>query len=543
MIVYLYDCSCDNHRVDKSAYLTQLLTLNGSMREEQDISNPSIVLELPISSEGVVTNTLEDVVTEDEEEVIVNPDSIPVFNYVFIPSLRRYYFVTAMSALPSAKGLYRLFRVSLRCDVLMSFKNDFMDLVAMVERNEFKYDPAIKDLAHPFKDSVNFERTNLSGSNIFNINGDEWERKTIAMCVYQEAFSGTWFTALTNQSWEAYLDLLGQEVEAPSSDLGLKGVNAKRASPNMAKVTYLMSVFDYYDFMSRIKENQKTFIKSVFAFPCDLEEYANKSEYWIVGTCGSHEVSYEHFSFSKTGEFSKYIYLGSFTFPDYDYKYDTPLSIWNIYVPFMGKRELDFSLYAGKTIDIYLIFSLEDGTATIYLLDEEGNRVESVDFNFGHRVGVDSSNSQEVENNRIAMGLNGIIGTLGNALSIVAGVATENPFMIASGAVGETKLVSGIVQQSINNLPQGKLSQQSPSMGMTSPMTAYIERVHKEDVLTSPLLKERYAHLYGLPLNKPYRLSNLTGFTKVLEIHLEGLKCTEPERESIYNALRSGVIL
>ena len=543
MIVYLYDCTCDNHRVDKSAYLTQLLTLNGSMREEQDISNPSIVLELPISSEGVVTNDLEDVVTEDEDEVIVNPDSIPVFNYVFIPSLRRYYFVTAMSALPSAKGLNRLFRVSLRCDVLMSFKNDFMDLVAMVERNEFKYDPGVKDIAHPYTDKIERDRNYLNGETEFNISNEDDFIPCIVISAFQIKLDGAWLADTLSQGTEALYDLLGRKVDGIGDGTNIDGIYSRTASPSSAVVTYILNYDEYFEFARNLGEDQKSFIKSVIAFPLDLSRCANISSYWIAGWAGSEPTSLRHLKYSKTGEYSKYVYLGEYTFPEYSYEYDSPISIWNIYVPFMGKRELDYASYAGQKVEFYFSFSLADGSATLYMIGNDNKLIESCDFTLGHRVGVDSSNAQEIRNNQISMALNGVVGTLANVTTMIAGAVGHNPFMVAGGIAGETKLATNLIEKGLNNLPQGRITQQPASMAMTSPMTAYIERVHKEDVLTSALLKEEYAHIYGLPLNKPYRLSNLTGFTKVLDIHLEGLKCTAPERESIYNALRSGVIL
>ena len=543
MIVYVYKSLADSHVVDKTSYLTLLATLNGTMREEQDITTPSILLEMPLASSEVVTQDSESVVDQNETPVVVDLGSIPVFNYVFIPSLRRYYFVTSIVATTSARGAYRLYRVNLNCDVLMSFKNEFISLIAMVERNEFKYDKAIKDTAHPFKDSLSREVFYLENDSFWRIDEPIAEIRNIAMTVYLDSYNKL-LEVLPESDSEAFKDLLGREVDSPSGSDVMRGVFSASASPAIRTVTYIINQSEFYKFIKLIPENEKSYIKSVIAFPLNLEQVCTISQVEIFPTIANDLLTdLNTFKFSKTNEFSKYIYLGSLTFPEYDFKNDNPISMWVLYVPYLGRRELDYSLYAGKTIQIYLIFSLADNSATIYLIDDEGQRVENVDFSFGNRVGVDSSNAQEVKNNQISIALNAVISTVGNAISIGAGVATDNPFMIAKGVTGEASVIANTITNSLNNLPSAKTSQQSSSMGMTSPMTAYIEHIYKDDVLTSSLLEERYAHIYGLPLNQPYRLENLKGFTKVADIHLEGLTCTSGEKESIYNFLKAGVIL
>ena len=539
MIVYVYKSLADSHVVDKTSYLTLLATLNGTMREEQDITTPSILLEMPLSSSEVVTQDEENVVDINEDLVVVNLDSIPVFNYVFIPSLRRYYFVTSIVATTSARGVNRLYRVNLNCDVLMSFKDDFTKLVGMVERNEFKYDKAIKDTAHPFKDSISREVFYLENDSFWRIDESSFGIRNLAMTIFLNGYN-----MISEPSAETLKDLLGREVDPPSGSDAMRGVFSAMATPSIRTITYILTQGEFWNFIRLVPENEKSFIKSVVAFPLDLEQVCNISDDEAFPVVGDDLLSQEYtFKFSKTNEYSKYVYLGSFTFPEYDYQNDTPISMWVLYVPYLGRKELDYSLYAGKTIQIYLIFSLVDNSASIYLIDDEGQRVESIDFTFGNRVGVDTSNAQEVRNNQISIALNSIIGTMGNAIAIGAGVATDNPFMIAKGVTGEASLIANAITNSLNNLPSAKTSQQSSSMGMTSPMTSYIEHIYKEDSLTSSLLKEEYAHIYGLPLNKPYRLDNLRGFTKIADIHLEGLTCTTGEKESIYNFLKAGVIL
>lgn len=52
-----------------------------------------------------------------------------------------------------------------------------------------------------------------------------------------------------------------------------------------------------------------------------------------------------------------------------------------------------------------------------------------------------------------------------------------------------------------------------------------------------------YGHYYGYPSNIYETLSNLTGYTEVAAIHLDGINATEPELDEIDNLLKGGVIL
>lgn len=543
MIISLYNCEADPHRVDKSDYLTLLYTLEGTFREDINIGAPSVVIELPENALYVADDD-DDYVVDDDGDDIVIEEGLPIFNYAFIPLFHRYYFVRDIVALTSAKVSIRLYRVSLACDVLMSFKDELKLLTGMIERNEFLYDPAIKDIAHPYKDSVSQEGSFLISDLLFNVSDEADNKPCIALSVYQERYNGRWLFETLKQGEEALYDLFGRKVEGIGNYTKIDGIYSRTASPNNAVVTYILTWDEYFEYMRGIGENQKSFIKSVIAFPFNLDECANISRYWIRGWAGSEGVTGSHLRYSKTGEFSKYVKLGTYQFSEYKYEYDNPLSTWYIYVPFMGRREFDYASFAGKIVDIYLSFSLGDGSATVYMISQgSGQHIESFDFNIGNRIGIDSSNAQEIMNNQISMALNGAVGTLANLTTMVAGAFLHNPFMIAGGVAGETKLVSGMIEQSLNNLPQGRVSEQSSSMAMTSSMHIYIERIYKKDGLTTTEEREKYAHLYGLPLNKPYKLSDLTGFTKVADIHLEGLKCTSPEREAIYSALRTGVIL
>lgn len=111
VLIYLFNNKSESNRLDKSKYLENIDELHGSLREECNIIDPVISLELS------------------------NP---PTFNYVYIPSFNRYYFVKEFDFIRT--GLYRL---KLHVDVLMSYKDAIRNLECLIERNEYKYNKYI----------------------------------------------------------------------------------------------------------------------------------------------------------------------------------------------------------------------------------------------------------------------------------------------------------------------------------------------------------------------------------------------------------------
>lgn len=109
--IILYKNNSENNRVDKSIYLESAGTINGVLRDECNIIDPVVNIELPIP---------------------------PSFNYVFIPYFNRYYFVKEFDFVRT--GLYRL---KLHVDVLMSYKGAIKNLECLIERNEYKYNKFI----------------------------------------------------------------------------------------------------------------------------------------------------------------------------------------------------------------------------------------------------------------------------------------------------------------------------------------------------------------------------------------------------------------
>lgn len=102
MKIEFYKNSSEKNKIGKS--ISNKLTLSGNLRDECSITSPSILV---------------------ESTSLVN------YNYCYIPEFKRYYFISDIVSVRN-----NLWRVSLKCDVLESFKSDILKLSCIVDKQQ-----------------------------------------------------------------------------------------------------------------------------------------------------------------------------------------------------------------------------------------------------------------------------------------------------------------------------------------------------------------------------------------------------------------------
>ena len=111
--IELYQNSTEVNRVNKEPFIVKVGSLSGVLREECSIITPSIVYQ----SSG-----------------------IPTYNYVYIPIFNRYYFVTSLSSV--SKNMWRM---ELKCDVLMTYRKEILSLQGVIGRQENDFNELLID--------------------------------------------------------------------------------------------------------------------------------------------------------------------------------------------------------------------------------------------------------------------------------------------------------------------------------------------------------------------------------------------------------------
>ena len=102
MQIKFYKNSSEKNKIGKS--LSSGLTLSGNLRDECSITSPSILVE---------------------------STSLVDYNYCYIPKFKRYYFISDIVSVRN-----NLWRVSLKCDVLESFKSDILNSSCIVKKQQ-----------------------------------------------------------------------------------------------------------------------------------------------------------------------------------------------------------------------------------------------------------------------------------------------------------------------------------------------------------------------------------------------------------------------
>lgn len=102
MQIEFYKNSSEKNKIGKS--LSSGLTLSGNLRDECSITSPSILVEAT---------------------------SLVDYNYCYIPEFKRYYFISDITSVRN-----NLWRVSLKCDVLESFKSDILNSSCIVKKQQ-----------------------------------------------------------------------------------------------------------------------------------------------------------------------------------------------------------------------------------------------------------------------------------------------------------------------------------------------------------------------------------------------------------------------
>ena len=209
-------------------------------------------------------------------------------------------------------------------------------------------------------------------------------------------------------------------------------------------------------------------------------------------------------------------WIGSFM----DY---SPYVKLSLYLPYIGYRELSPDDVVGDTIHVvYHIDCLSGGCCAMVETGKKG-LLYSFDGSCIANVPITALNYSGAIQNAIS--------AVSGGVSTVAGLATGNPVAAVGGAASVAQNVTNIkpsVQRS------GQMSGAAGLMSYQSPMLI-IERPNM-------CVPENLNTYTGNMLYVSRKLSQCKGFTQVSLIHLDGIPCTEKERNELMTLLNKGVI-
>ena len=122
--VIFFNNKADKRVINKSNYITRVDDMRGTFRDEIDLSYPTFTVRL---------------------------NYVPQFNYCYIDSFNRYYFITKIK-----HTINNLYEITCEVDVLMTYKSQILKSTQYVSRQEKIFNEFLIDDMVTFKNDYSF---------------------------------------------------------------------------------------------------------------------------------------------------------------------------------------------------------------------------------------------------------------------------------------------------------------------------------------------------------------------------------------------------
>lgn len=225
-----------------------------------------------------------------------------------------------------------------------------------------------------------------------------------------------------------------------------------------------------------------------------------------------------------------------------------PYTKIELYLPYIGFVNLDVSAVMGKYINIEYVVDIFSGKCTAFISTGEGTNktiVMIADGTIGIDIQVGGGQSAEIARNMLKLG----IGATAGAISLGAGAISAGANAKIAGGVGSIASISGASAGYLGNTTIGAISAgqvniakggaTQSSVNFYAPQNCYL-------IITRPIpiYPSNYKRTVGKPSGRSARLGDLSGYTVVDSIHVDGLRtATSDEITEVERLLKQGVIL
>ena len=214
----------------------------------------------------------------------------------------------------------------------------------------------------------------------------------------------------------------------------------------------------------------------------------------------------------------KEVDCGTIRIPEYygDCRDYSPYTTINLYLPFIGFRPIKVDDVMGSELSIKYYVDVYTGACLACVSVNKGGVIQ-LTYNFDGNCSV-------------MLPL-----TSGSWANMTVGLATALTSMIVNPVAGALQIPNA-VHNGISMSSQGQLGCNAGAMGRKKPYVV-ITNTQAYDAVG-------YNELYGYPANILTKLSQLEGYTKVKEVHVENVNnATVDEKNEIERLLKSGVII
>lgn len=562
MHIYLYQNTASERKVNKSPFLVLVMDMDGFLRDESSVTNPIVMLETRasrqrIQAEGEDVEASGDLIEYDYQTA----DALPEFNYAYIPDFNRYYFVSEIVSVRTG-----LWRVSMRCDVLMSFKSDFIKegVYFFCERADEIPSPSVLDdplISWSEKEEVTYTDLTLGTQtykNItFNTQCEDVNEDRVTLYVTMNGVKRQevehWTDGITYSygitPWES------GGVNPPIIASTLPNINGSAVQVNSNDVPYVLSVFKMNQIQRglNIDDSKVQSIISAVIWPFVIPA-SFRSNLWYKVAIGDTTFIVpptpdEIFArVLRTSCILPYMVLAEFDAPTAQSFEDLPQHCsYDVYLPYYGWTALDVMAYGGHHFIIYYALSIIDGAGSVNLYDTTNDSlVFTAPVQVGRKIILTTTNNRENQVQSNSLALNAVLGGIGAVLGIAGGIATGNPLLIAGGVASGLATAGKTVIGAQSIIERGSVSFGSEATNFFSPLKPYLRKKRKIPAIGAGTPSyDLFEGLRGHPVKTSVCLHDYSsGYVLLSDVkNISSGTATDSEIKELESILNSGFYL
>lgn len=216
---------------------------------------------------------------------------------------------------------------------------------------------------------------------------------------------------------------------------------------------------------------------------------------------------------------------GDLKVPEHYQNFADYLTRCRIYIPFYGFVELKPEFWQSATLNLTYVFNVIDGSFTAQLKSIVDRHQDPCETIVGQYTGCACVHVPLSGADYSSM----FSGMISGAAGMAAGIATSNPALAMTSAINAGSSLNGQMQMSNSyNASAAFYGYPRPFLVIERPVSHYPKTYQGEN---------------GFPLLVTKRLGDMKGFTIAEGAILDGIPCTQAEKEKIRQMLRSGVII
>ena len=212
----------------------------------------------------------------------------------------------------------------------------------------------------------------------------------------------------------------------------------------------------------------------------------------------------------------------------------SPYTTAEIYIPYIGYRQINLSDVMGKTLEIQYAVDFDTGILTAFVLSDS-TPLTMYSAPFGVEVALSGSNANQVAQS--------VLGMVGNVVSAAGGVVSLITSAGASAPVAVPQ-ITGAAGNLVNQVMNLDISPRN--FGSPSPTTALYAPQQPFIVLHRPITAEPadFAALNGYAAGYSGLVSSFTGYLKASSVKLSNdTKVSQAEQQEIISLLLGGVYI